>query len=75
MFYIKMEHKNTATLFAKILPTFCFGYFGHIWPLPSKTMIPACRNFMQKMDSLPNFFFRDIVKILQIYYFEYFENA
>ena len=30
---------------------------------------------MQKMNSFPNFFFWDIVKILQTYYFEYFENA
>ena len=30
---------------------------------------------MQKMIFLPNFFFWDIVKILQTYYFEYFENA
>ena len=30
---------------------------------------------MLKMNSFPNFFFWDIVKILQTYYFEYFENA
>ena len=30
---------------------------------------------MEKMNSLPNFFFWDIVKMLQTYYFEYFENA
>ena len=22
-----------------------FGYFGHVWPLPSKTIMPTCRKF------------------------------
>ena len=37
------------------------GYFIHVWPLPSKTIMPTCRNFdviyMQKMNSIPVFFF------------------
>ena len=30
---------------------------------------------MQKMNSIPNFFFCDIVKIMQGFYIEYFENV
>ena len=37
-----------ATMFseyiAQILPTSCFGYFGHVWSLLSKTLMPICRN-------------------------------
>ena len=67
--------------FAKILPTSYFGYFRHIWPLPSKKKkkkIPTCRNFdvhLHTKNELPSELFWDIVKILQTYYFEYFENA
>ena len=30
---------------AKILPTSYFGYFGHVWPPPSKAIMPSSRNF------------------------------
>ena len=51
-------------------------YFGHIWPLPSKTISQLVQTLMficmQKINSIPNFLVRNI---LQICYFEYFENA
>ena len=28
-----------------IYPTSDFGYFGHAWPLPSKKIMPICKNF------------------------------
>ena len=44
---------------AKISSTSYFGYFGHIWLLPSKKIVPTCRNFdaylHAKMNSIPNF--------------------
>ena len=44
---------------AKILSTSYFGYQGHIRLLPSKKIIPTCRNFdpykHSKMNSIPNF--------------------
>ena len=29
----------------KILPTSYFGYFGYVWPLLSKRILPTCRNW------------------------------
>ena len=48
------------------------GHLHQKQPQLVKTLMFIC---MEKMNSLPNFFFWDIVKILQTYYFEYFENA
>ena len=49
LFCITIEHKTVATNFsfciAKILQTSYFGYFGHVWPLPPKSILPTCRNF------------------------------
>ena len=47
--FICMEKINFIIIFfcldiAKILPT-DFGYFGHVWPLPSKRIMPTCGNF------------------------------
>ena len=84
--YLNILHDNRTQKWLqhslqKILPTSYFGYFWHIWPLPSKTITPTCQLVetlmficMQKMNSLPNLYFWDIVKILQTYYFDYFEN-
>ena len=62
-------------IYCKILPTSYFGYFGHVWPLASKMILPTCRNFDVYLDaknSIPNFFFFfwDTVKVLQTCYFE-----
>ena len=57
-------HKSSCDILflihiAKILSTFYFGYLGYIRPLPSKKIIPTCRNFdayqHAKMNSIPNF--------------------
>ena len=49
MFCITINTKAAATLFYKtlhkILPTSYFGYFGYVWPLPSKTIMLTWRNF------------------------------
>ena len=37
-FFLKILQK-------KILLNSYFGYFEHVWPLSSKTVIPTCRNF------------------------------
>ena len=78
MFCITIEHKNAAVLFAKILLTFCFGYLyisGHFSQKQSQLVETSMFICMQNMSSLPNFLFWDVVKILQTYYFEYFQNA
>ena len=62
MFCITIEHKSSCNTLCKNITNFLFWV---LWTYLA----------MQKMNSLPNFFFWDIVKILQTYYFEYFENA
>ena len=46
-FASQQSTKAIATPFpyyiAKILPTSYFGYFAHVWPLPSKAIMPTCR--------------------------------
>ena len=54
---------------------------GNVWPLPSKTIMPPCRNFNVylhgKSELHPRllFFFWDIVKIFETCYVEYFKNV
>ena len=48
--YLNLLHHNRKQKqlqhsLQKILPTSYFGYFRHIWPLPSKTISPTWRNF------------------------------
>ena len=40
--YLNDLHHNRTQ---KELQTFYFGYFGHVWLLPSKMIKPSCRNF------------------------------
>ena len=80
MFCITIEHKKApATLFAKILTTSYLGTLDILLSsISSKTIIPTCKNFdvhLHAKNELPYLFFWYMVKILQIYYFEYFENA
>ena len=43
------KKQNSSSFFSedipKILQTSYFEYFGHTWLLPSKTIMPTCRNF------------------------------
>ena len=79
----KIVSKIISIFFLKALQKYyqilIHGYFIHVWPLPSKTIMPTCRNFdviyMQKMNSIPVLFFSDIAKISQTCYTEYFQNA
>ena len=84
--YLNIFHHNRTQkqlrhffFLAKIYPSSYFRYFGHVWSLPSKTIMPTCRNFdvyLHAKNELHSWLlFWDIVKILQICYFEYFENA
>ena len=70
----KSSPDNFSQYIAKILPTSYFGYFEHVWPLPSKKIIPNCRNcdvyLHAKIDLRSWLPFWDIVKILQTCYFE-----
>ena len=74
-----MHHNRTQKqlryFFVNILPSFHFGYLGHVCPLPSKIIMPnmifIC---MHKMSYIPDFVW-DIVKILQTCHFEHFENT
>ena len=63
---------------ARSIPTSYFGYFEHVWLLPSKIM-PTCRNFdvylQAKNELCPYLLFWHIVKILETCNFEYFYNA
>ena len=75
MFCITIEDKSSCNTFifteyiAKILQTSYFMHFGHIWPLPSKMIMPTCRNFNvylhAKNELHSELLFSDIVKILQ----------
>ena len=64
---------------AIILTTSYFRYLGHIWPLPSKTIMPTCRNFdvyLHGKNQLHlKLLFWDIVNPLQTCYFWNFGNA
>ena len=57
--YIYIYNIYIYIYIAKIPSTSYFGYFGHFRPLPSKNIIPTCRNFdaylHAKMNSIPNF--------------------
>ena len=72
-FASEQNTKTVATLSSSYVsqtsPTSCFGYYGQVWPLPSKMIMPTCRKLMficmQKMNSIPNFF----SEILQIHVF------
>ena len=83
MFCIKMEHKSRCdTFFVNILQkhySFYFGYSGHVWPLPTKTIMPTSKNsdvyLHAKTWTLSVTFLGNIVKILQACYFEQFENV
>ena len=66
MVCIRIEHKSSCnSLFsiyiyiyiAKILPASQFGHFGHVWPLPSKMIMPSCRNFDVYLASVCKKFF------------------
>ena len=50
MFCITIEHKSSCDTFfliyCKNLRTSYFGYFGHVWLLPSKVIMPTCRSFV-----------------------------
>ena len=41
----KETSSNFFFIYCKILPTSFSGYFGHVWTLLSKTIIPACTKF------------------------------
>ena len=61
-FESQQKTKAVAILFSlyivRILPTFYFGYFGHVWLFPSKTIMPTLMfSYRQKMNSIPNLFF------------------
>ena len=73
--YINLSIYFFSRDIAKVLKTYYFGYFGDVWPLPSKTIIPTWYLSACKKWSPCLIFFGDIVKILQTYYFAYFENA
>ena len=72
-FASEQNTKTVATLsslyVSQTSPTSYFGYYGQVWPLPSKMIMPTCRKLMficmQKMNSIPNFF----SEILQIHVF------
>ena len=72
-FASEQNTKTVATLSSSYVsqtsPTSYFGYYGQVWPLPSKMIMPTCRKLMficmQKMNSIPNFF----SEILQIHVF------
>ena len=78
----KNEHDWTQKQFQyyKVLPTFYFAYFRQVWPLPSKTIQPNCKNFdaylHAKIWNLTlTSFLRYCKDIPQTCYFEYLENA
>ena len=78
-FASEQNTKTVATLSSSYVsqasPTSYFGYYGQVWPLPSKMIMPTCRKLMficmQKMNSIPNFF----SEILQIHVFFFIRNS
>ena len=67
---------NTLQKYYQLL---IFRYFEHVWPLPSKTIMLACRSFdvypYAKNQLHLYLLFWDIVKTLRTCYFENFGNA
>ena len=70
-FASQQNTKAVATLssydIAKTLPTSYFEYFGDVWLLPSKMIMPAGRNF-----DVPNFYLRYFFFEITCY-FDYFK--
>ena len=60
--YLNVLHHNRTqkqlwyffrNIFRKMLPTFYFGYFGHVWSFPSKTVMPTLMFiYMQKIQGV-----------------------
>ena len=53
---------------AKILKTYYFGYFGYVWPLPSKTIIPTYLRLLclRYCKDIANFLFWELWKYFKI---------
>ena len=65
--------------YCKVLPTCCFGYFGHAWLSKAELILSTCRKLSclssgKKLIS-PLYFFWRYCKDMQISYFEYFRHA
>ena len=59
----------------KIFPTSYFVHFGHVWPLPSKTIMPTCGKFdvyLHAKNELSSFlrYYKDIENLLLLVLWE-----